>query len=92
MKSFVAATRDCHSDPPAVGPVDPTAEAAVCYVALSVRERGHASEAELNAVKAAGYDYAQLIEIVQHVALNTWTNAGIRRHPGGVLRARPDPQ
>ena len=26
------------------------------------------------AVKAAGYDDAQLIEIVQYVALNTWTN------------------
>jgi alkylhydroperoxidase family enzyme len=25
-------------------------------------------------VKAAGYDDAQLIEIVQHVALNVWTN------------------
>lgn len=40
-----------------------------------VRERGHASEAELNAVRAAGYDSAQLIEIVRHGALNTWTNA-----------------
>jgi alkylhydroperoxidase family enzyme len=25
-------------------------------------------------VKAAGYSEAQVIEIVQHVALNTWTN------------------
>ena len=32
------------------------------------------SAAELRAVKAAGYDDAQVIEIVQHVALNTWTN------------------
>jgi S-adenosylmethionine synthetase len=60
---------------PRASSVDPTAEAAVRYVALSVRALGHASEAELNAVKAAGYDYPQLIEIVQHVALNTWTNA-----------------
>jgi alkylhydroperoxidase family enzyme len=28
----------------------------------------------VRAVKAAGYDDAQIIEIVQHVALNTWTN------------------
>jgi alkylhydroperoxidase family enzyme len=28
----------------------------------------------VRAVKAAGYDDAQVIEIVQHVALNTWTN------------------
>jgi AhpD family alkylhydroperoxidase len=27
-----------------------------------------------NDVKAAGYTDAQIIEIVQHVALNTWTN------------------
>ena len=27
-----------------------------------------------SAVKAAGYDDAQMIEIVLHVALNTWTN------------------
>jgi hypothetical protein len=60
---------------PRVSSVDPTAEAAVRYDALSVRERRHASEAKLNAVKAAGYNYAQLIEIVRHVALNTWTNA-----------------
>lgn len=28
----------------------------------------------MKAVKHAGYDDAQVIEIVQHVALNTWTN------------------
>ena len=28
----------------------------------------------VNAVKTAGYDDAQVIEIVLHVALNTWTN------------------
>ncbi len=28
----------------------------------------------LRAVKAEGYDDAQVIEIVLHVALNTWTN------------------
>jgi alkylhydroperoxidase family enzyme len=32
------------------------------------------SDAELRAVRDAGYDDAQIIEIVQHVALNTWTN------------------
>ena len=38
------------------------------------RARGHVGEADLSAVKLAGYTDAQLIEIVQHVALNTWTN------------------
>jgi alkylhydroperoxidase family enzyme len=31
-------------------------------------------EADLAAVRAAGYSDAQVIEIVLHVALNTWTN------------------
>jgi len=38
------------------------------------RERGRVSQADVAALKSAGYDDAQLIEIVQHVALNTWTN------------------
>lgn len=38
------------------------------------RERGHVSEDDLKAVKAAGWSEAQLVEIVQHVALNFWTN------------------
>jgi len=32
------------------------------------------SDADLQAVRMAGYDDAQIVEIVQHVALNTWTN------------------
>jgi alkylhydroperoxidase family enzyme len=32
-------------------------------------------EADLAAVRQAGYTDAQVIEIVQHVALNTWTNS-----------------
>ena len=53
---------------------DPKADAAVRFAAKLVRERGHVSEADVKAVKAAGYDDAQLIEIVLHAALNTWTN------------------
>jgi alkylhydroperoxidase family enzyme len=36
--------------------------------------RGHVSKEDLRAVRYAGYDDAQVIEIVFHVALNTWTN------------------
>ena len=36
--------------------------------------RGHVSDADFAAVQAAGYTDAQIIEIVQHVALNSWTN------------------
>lgn len=53
---------------------DPKADAAVRFAAQVVRTRGHVAEADLAAVRLAGYSDAQLVEIVQHVALNTWTN------------------
>jgi uncharacterized peroxidase-related enzyme len=53
---------------------DPKADAAVRFAAQVTRARGHVSQADLSAVKLAGYTDAQVIEIVQHVALNTWTN------------------
>jgi uncharacterized peroxidase-related enzyme len=56
------------------GSNDPEADAAVRFAAQVARERGHVSEEDLRAVKLAGWTDAQVIEIVQHVALNTWTN------------------
>ena len=56
------------------GSHDPKAGAAVRFAAKVTEYRGHVSEEDLKAVKAAGYSDAQIIEIVQHVALNTWTN------------------
>ena len=53
---------------------DPNQDAAVRFAAKVVRERGHVSEDDVRAVKRAGYDDAQVIEIVLDVALNTWTN------------------
>jgi uncharacterized peroxidase-related enzyme len=53
---------------------DPKADAAVRFAVKVVQERGHVSDADVQAVRDAGYDDAQLVEIVQHVALNTWTN------------------
>lgn len=53
---------------------DPKADAAVRFAAKVTSARGHIGDADLNAVRLAGYDDAQIIEIVQHVALNTWTN------------------
>ncbi len=53
---------------------DPKADAAIRFAIKVVREHGHVSEDDLQAVKSAGYDDAQVIEIVLHVALNTWTN------------------
>jgi len=53
---------------------DAKADAAVRFAASVAAQRGHVSDAEVAAVRAAGYDDAQIVEIVQHVALNTWTN------------------
>ena len=56
------------------GSGEPKADAAVRFAAAVTRARGHVGPDDLAAVRAAGYDDAQIIEIVQHVALNTWTN------------------
>jgi uncharacterized peroxidase-related enzyme len=53
---------------------DPIAAAAVSFAAKVARQRGHVGETDIRALKAAGYDDAQIVEIVLHVALNTWTN------------------
>jgi uncharacterized peroxidase-related enzyme len=53
---------------------DIKAAAAVRFAAQVTKLRGHVTNEDFGAVKAAGYSDAQIIEIVQHVALNTWTN------------------
>jgi uncharacterized peroxidase-related enzyme len=53
---------------------DIKADAAVRFAAKLVKLRGHVSNEDFAAVKGAGYSDAQVIEIVQHVALSTWTN------------------
>lgn len=53
---------------------EPRADAAVRFVAKVARERGNVGAADIEAVRSAGHDDAQIVEIVLHVALNTWTN------------------
>jgi uncharacterized peroxidase-related enzyme len=53
---------------------EPKADAAVRFAAKVAIDRGHVTDADFAAVKLAGYTDAQVIEIVQHVALNSWTN------------------
>jgi len=53
---------------------DARADAAVRFAVQVARTRGHVGEAALQAVRSAGWTDAQVIEMVQHVALNTWTN------------------
>jgi uncharacterized peroxidase-related enzyme len=56
------------------GSNDAKADAAVRFAARVVRQRGHVDDEDVRVLKAAGYDDAQVVEIVMHVALNTWTN------------------
>ena len=53
---------------------DPRAAAAVRFAVQVVQARGHVGDAELAAVRDAGLDDAEIIEVVLHVALNTLTN------------------
>jgi uncharacterized peroxidase-related enzyme len=50
---------------------DAKADAAVRFAVAVTKARGHVSDADVAAVKAAGYTDAQVVEIVLHVALNT---------------------
>jgi uncharacterized peroxidase-related enzyme len=53
---------------------DPKARAAVHFAAKVARERGHVDDADLAAVRGAGFSDAQIVEIVALVAENSFTN------------------
>jgi uncharacterized peroxidase-related enzyme len=56
------------------GSNDPKAAAAVLFAKQVASARGRVSDADVSAVKAAGYSEAAVIEIVLNVAFNVWTN------------------
>ena len=53
---------------------DAKANAAVTFAAKITRARGNVSDADVQAVKAAGFTDAQIVEIVAIVAENVFTN------------------
>lgn len=53
---------------------DAKANAAVSFAAKVAEARGHVSNADIAAVRAAGFSDAQIVEIVAVVAENTFTN------------------
>ena len=53
---------------------DPKADAAVRFATKVARERGRVLDSDLRLVREAGYNEAEIVEVVQHVALNIWTN------------------
>ena len=56
------------------GSTDAKADAAVRFAAEIVEARGRVASSAVDAVKAAGYSDAEIVEVVAHVALNTLTN------------------
>jgi uncharacterized peroxidase-related enzyme len=66
-ESEIAANRDGTSS-------DSRAGAAVRFALQVAQLRGHVSDDDVRAVRAAGYTDGEVVEIVQHVALNVWTN------------------
>jgi len=53
---------------------DPRADAAVRFAAKIVRERGRVTDADVEAVREAGFSDGQIVEIVALVAENIFTN------------------
>lgn len=53
---------------------DDKAAAALRFAQALVQSRGHVDAAAVEAVRQAGYDDGQVVEIILHVALNTLTN------------------
>jgi len=52
----------------------PKTQAALDFAKAILHSRGHVTDAQLQAVRAAGFGDADIVEIVSHVAMNTFTN------------------
>jgi uncharacterized peroxidase-related enzyme len=53
---------------------DIKADAAVRFAAKLTRERGQVSEADVEAIKRAGYSDADIVEVIANVAINVFAN------------------
>ncbi len=53
---------------------DPRTAAALAFALKLVEARGQVSEADVQALRSAGFSDGQVVEIVAHVALNLFTN------------------
>ena len=53
---------------------DPRTQAALTFALKLVRDRAAVSDADVSALKAAGFDDQGVVEIIAHVALNLFTN------------------
>ncbi|MBB6095518.1 putative peroxidase-related enzyme [Povalibacter uvarum] len=53
---------------------DPRTAAALTFALKLVEERGQVTDADVAAVRTAGFDDEEIVEIIAHVALNLFTN------------------
>ncbi len=53
---------------------DTKADAAVKFAKSVLDSKGEVTTGELEAVREAGFDDEEIVEIIAHVAVNTWTN------------------
>lgn len=53
---------------------DPRTQAALTFAIRVVDARGQVSAADVQALRAAGFDDGQVVEVIAHVALNLFTN------------------
>jgi uncharacterized peroxidase-related enzyme len=53
---------------------DTGTQAVLSFVRAVIDKRGHVADAQLNAVREAGYGDAEIVEIVANVAMNIFTN------------------
>lgn len=53
---------------------DKRTQAALTFASQLVEKRGGVSDADVNAVREAGFSDEEMVEILAHVALNTFTN------------------
>lgn len=53
---------------------DPRTAAALAFALKLVDERGQVTDADVAAVRAAGFDDEEIVELIAHVALNLFTN------------------
>jgi len=53
---------------------DPRVAAALRFALKIVDERGHVTDADVKALRVAGFDDEHIVEILAHVALNLFTN------------------
>lgn len=53
---------------------DPKTKAALSFIKIVVQKRGQIEDMDLEDVREAGYSNEEIVEMVAHIALNTFTN------------------